>query len=746
MLAYNGTHALTDGHSGALVLWDDKPAEEWMTDAYPMGNGRIGGMVFGGVHREHIQFNEISLWTGDEQETGAYQAFGDLYVDLAEGDRPSPIRDYRREIDITRAIQQLSYTSGTTAYRREYFCSYPDNVMVLRFTANRKAAYSAVIRLTDAHGVRPTADGVSLTIAGTLENGMAYQATLTLRTEGGSVSTDSDHLGAVLRLENADGFTLLLAAATNYSNKRETQWKGEDPALRVKRSLTAAPRSYRTLLNRHLQDYQRLFGRVSLELGRSEPAITALPTRERLEQYPRNKDPQLEALLFQYGRYLLISSSRKGSLPANLQGLWNNSNTPPWRSDYHSNINVQMNYWPAEPTNLADCHLPYLDYINSLREVKKEHTQQEYPGVRGWTVRTENNIFGGESFSWNTPGSAWFAQAIWEHYAFTKDARYLRNFGYPIIKEVVEFWDDHLKRREDGTIVAPMGWSPEHGPTEDGVSHDQQIIWDLFSNYIEAADALSIDQDYRHHIAGLRGHLLKPKIGRWGQLQEWETDRDEPDNTHRHVSHLFGLHPGRQFSPIQTPELAEAARISLNARGDASTGWSMAWKINFWARLHDGDRAYRILRNFFTLVGGSGVDYNEGGGIYANLFCAHPPFQIDGNFGYTAGVAELLLQSQTGTIKLLPALPRAWQTGRVQGLRARGHFEIVDLQWADGNVTGLTIKSLSGGDCRIRLPNELSADTPGLIRLADEPGYTYRFGTRKNKIYQFSKNILRNSD
>lgn len=721
----------------ALILWDNKPATDWMTEAYPMGNGRIGGMAFGGIQQERVQFNEISLWTGDEKNTGAYQAFGDIYIDFSRQPDTTVPPDYRREVDISQAMQRVSYTIDGVHYSREYFCSFPDSVMLLHFTASKKGKYSATIRMKDAHGAKTTHEGTSLTIAGTLENGMAYQASLAIRTIGGSAAaTPIDTGGMQLQVTSADAFTLLLSAATDYSNKRAQQWEGEPSAPKVARILANAPKRYETLLRRHVDDYQRLFGRVSIDLGHTPDTTVVLPTRERIVRYRHAADLQLEALLFQYGRYLLINSSRKGGLPANLQGLWNDSNDPPWRSDYHSNINVQMNYWLAEPTNLSECHVPYLDYINSMREVKKEHTQQEFPGVRGWTVRTENNIFGGESFKWNTPGSAWYMQGIWEHFAFTRDTNYLKNFGYPMIKEVVEFWDDHLKRRSDGTVVAPMGWSPEHGPEEDGVSHDQQIVWDLFTNYIEAATILGVDTAYRNRIVDLKARLLKPKIGKWGQLQEWETDRDDPNDKHRHVSHLFGLHPGKQFNVTGTPALAKAAEVSLAARGDESTGWSMAWKMNFWARLHDGDHAYRILRNFITLVGGSGVDYQEGGGIYSNLFCAHPPFQIDGNFGYTAGVTEMLLQSQTGTIELLPALPKAWSSGQVHGLRTRGNFEIVDLQWKDGKITRLVIESQSGGDCQIRVPHALIAEFERATDL-HEHGYTYRFNTHQGERYAF---------
>ncbi|RWY48005.1 glycoside hydrolase family 95 protein [Mucilaginibacter gilvus] len=721
-----------------LKLWDDKPAKDWMTDAYPIGNGRIGGMVFGGVASEHIQFNEISLWTGDENETGAYQAFGDLFINFPLFDTVTS--NYRRELDISRSVMCIGYNT-VAKYSREYFCSFPDKVMVLHYTADKPGAYySAGIQLKDAHKGTVTAEGATLQINGKLDNGEVYSATAKIILDGGKLSIGTDgNGGQQLNISKANGFTILLSAATDYSNKRENKWKGEDPAVKVKGIIaSASAKTYPQLLARHIADYRALFGRVSINLGTKKAAQSTVPTYQQILNYKKGGDTQLEALLFQYGRYLLISSSRKGGLPANLQGLWNNSNNPPWRSDYHSNINIQMNYWLAEPTNLSECHFPYLDFINSQRAVKTESTAKEYPNTRGWTVRTENGIFGCSSYLWNTPGSAWYAQALWEHYAFTKDKEYLKNFAYPILKEISEFWDDHLKRRDDGTLVSPLGWSPEHGPTEDGVTYDQEIVYDLFTNYLSAADILGLDKPYRAHIASLKEHLLKPKIGKWGQLQEWETDRDDPKDTHRHASHLFALHPGRQVSVITTPDLAKAAKVSLLARGDESTGWSMAWKMNFWARLQDGDHAHTILNNFITLVGGGGVDYNHGGGIYANLFCAHPPFQIDGNFGYTAGVAEMLLQSQAGEIQLLPALPKAWADGSVKGLRARGNFEISNMQWKAGKVVKVSIKSLSGGDCIIRSANKLKLAGEGKFNRDGSDAQVINLKTVAGKTYVFT--------
>jgi len=705
------TKANADDREAAGVVWLGKPAANWEKEAFPLGNGRLGCMVFGGVPEERIQFNVDSLWTGDENLSGNYKApgmgfyqnFGNLYVSFDGAALRESQKQYRRELDIGRAVCRVVYERGGTEFVRETFCSHPDQVIVSRMTASAKGSYSGRIRLVGAHGEKTSAESNRLTFSGKLANGLEYEAQALVTVEGGTIKAEED----ALIFSGCDSLTVILAAGTDYVMDHARKWKGERPhALVTGQVDAAAKQSYAKLLAAHVQDHQSLFNRVAVDFGRTETAQRALPTDQRFQVVRDGKaDPDLDELLFQYGRYLLIACSRPGSLPANLQGLWNDRNNPPWHADYHSNINLQMNYWLAESANLAECHEPLFDLLTASLEPFRKATKLAYGDkIRGFTIRTSHNPFGGMGWKWNIPASAWYAQHFWEHYAFGRDKEYLKTVAYPYLKEVCQYWEDHLKTLPDGRLVAPNGWSPEHGPTEDGVSHDQQLIWDLFSNTIEGAQGLGIDDDYRKKLSAMRDKLVGPKIGKWGQLQEWMVDRDDPKDHHRHVSHMFAVYPGRQISLSKTPEFARAAAVSLKARGFGTVvGWANAWKTALWARLLDAENAYAYYNKELSA------------NAYPNLWNGCWPgrvFQIDGNFGITAGAVEMLLQSHADELHLLPALPRAWATGSVRGLRARGGFE-VDMQWKDGKLSHAAIRSKEDAVCRLRTPVPVTVTSRG---------------------------------
>lgn len=719
-----------------MKLWSDQPvvidvdlnekpnAERaiWERNVLPVGNGRLGGAVFGEPVKERFQFNQESVWVGNECNTGAYQPFGDVYVEMGHED----YEDYRRELDLDRAVQTVTYRSGGVGFKREFFASAPGQVVVMRLSADQPGALRGRVSMGSIHDLSVSVDHDTLVMSGDTSNFWYWQfvlsdpkrlqaareytseknidldleARLNVRAKGGAISAEAD----TIVFNGCDELVLILAADTNYVANRDLGWRGAHPREKLLDQLEAAEKQgFDQLLEDHLADYRSIMHRVSLKMSPSPEAVQALPTEQRVHAYAERfkaglpvEDRELEILLYDYARYLMIASSRPGhgALPTNLQGIWSISKRPSWRCDFHTDINIQMNYWFTSVSNLADCFEPLAHWIDSIREVRKEETRRVLGIERGWLMRSENGIFGGSTWHIQKGDSAWLCQNLWDHYAFTQDQAYLERYAYPVMKEISEFWIDHLKALPDGTLVAPEGRSPEHGPVGvDGVTYDQALCWELFNNTIEASEVLKVDDDLRAELIDKRDRLLKPQVGRWGQLQEWMADLDDPEDDHRHINHLICVYPGRQVSLRDTPELAKAATVGLVARrdhGQDHPGWSRVWKASMFARLDDGESAYNELAETLATH------------VYGNLWAVHPPFQIDANFGYAAAVNEMLIQSHTGVIELLPALPGAWADGAARGLRARGGFE-VDMEWRHGKLLHAEIRNVSSpnGHCDV---------------------------------------------
>lgn len=732
-----------------LKLIYDKPATVW-NEALPIGNGRISAMVYGDPVNEKFQLNEATFWSGApsrndnskalealpkvrqlifdgkyseaelmvNQNMVATQLHGSMFQPIGDlniaFDGHEEYTNYSRELDIERAIFSTTYQVDGVTYKQESFASFPDQLIVIRLTADRSGSITFTANFDGALKQTVSSNSNMLEMTGLssshegVEGKVKFDARAKFVNKGGTLSAVDDKI----KVEKANEVVILVSMATNFV---DYETLSDDEAEKCAAYFDyVEDKSFSKMEGSHIKTYQNYFDRVELNLGTSGE-LSKLPTNERIENFSKNNDPELVALYFQFGRYLLISSSQPGGQPANLQGIWNNSPYPAWDSKYTININTEMNYWPAEKCNLSEMHEPLIKMVEELSEAGQETAKTMY-GCDGWVVHHNTDIWrtGGvvDGAFWGMwpMGGAWLSQHLWERYLYSGDMAYLDSV-YPILKSACEFYQDFLVEEptHKWLVVCPA-ISPENSPAGRpsicaGATMDNQILFDLFSKTIKAAKLLGKDESLIADFQKILDQMPPMQVGQYGQLQEWMEDLDNPEDKHRHVSHLYGLYPSNQISAYTTPELFNAARTSLIQRGDVSTGWSMGWKVNLWARLLDGNHAMKLIKDQLTLV--DPVNSSNNGGTYPNFFDAHPPFQIDGNFGCTSGIAEMLLQSANGDIHILPALPDEWANGNVSGLRTYGGFELA-FEWANGQLEKLVVKSNLGGNCRIRVPNEMA--------------------------------------